>query len=223
MSLLKLTVTFILSLSLSLFAEEPLPEISGWGVLFNSQHEITWESKAGTFSLTAPGPVHDLSIEIKRMNAPFVLQHKTGDFDITVRVDGEFSPGEKTLQVRTPYHGAGILLMADPYNYMRLERATLTNSSGQRHYANYEFRVNGKLQRFGKVTDFPLKPGLSTWFKVSRKGNEFITAIKQPGGDWVPLPNRSVSYPPNLNVGVAAVNVSTKSLTANFSEFQLTP
>lgn len=220
---LSLMLLFIASLSPTVFGQQGTQpkEIEGWGTFIDPLKDGDTKLENGQLSLTAPGPAHDLSIELKRMNAPRVLQPHTGDFTLTVRVDGDFAPGKQTLRVRTPYHGAGILVGADERNYIRLERATLSRNGQYRHYTNYEIRRNGQLQRFGEPVDAPLKPGVSTWLKLERKGDSFQGYVKQEGADWKQLPAKSAAYPAELFVGVATVNASTKSLTAKFSELGL--
>lgn len=202
-------------------AQDGGKDIEGWGKFIDPLQDGNSKLENGTLALTAPGPVHDLSIELGKMNAPRVLQELAGDFTIVVRVDGEFAPGGQTIKVRTPYHGAGILVGSDEKNYVRLERATLSRGGQYRHYTNYEVRLAGRLQRFGQVVDAPLKPGVSTWLKLERRGNGFRGFVKQEGTDWKELPGINVAYPDKLQVGVATVNASTKSLTALFSELSL--
>jgi len=196
-------------------------DVEGWGKFIDPLQDGNTTVENGTLALTAPGPVHDLSIELGRMNAPRVLQKQSGNFTLVVKVDGDFAPGAQTIKVRTPYHGAGLLVMADNRNYIRLERATLSRGGQYRHYTVYEVRLAGKLQRFGQVVDAPLRPGVSTWLKLQRQGNGFRGFVRQEGTDWKELPGINVAYPDELQVGVATVNASTKPLTASFSELSL--
>lgn len=196
-------------------------EVKGWGMFIDPLKDGNSKLENGTLALTAPGPIHDLSIELGKMNAPRVMQPHKGDFTLEVKVDGKFAPGGQTIKVRTPYHGAGILVGADNKNYIRLERATLTRNNQYYHYTNYEVRKDGRLQRFGEPVDAPLKPDVSTWLKLVRRGNLFEAFVRQEGTVWKALPGKNVSYPEELQVGVATVNASTKPLTGLFSELDL--
>ncbi len=195
--------------------------IPGWGAAVDPDGDCRFEVKESALAITAPGPVHDLSAELGKMNAPRVLRSAKGDFAVEVLVKGEFRPGEATIPVRTAYHGAGLLLMADDQTYIRLDRATLVRAGIGQHYANFELRSKGKLTRFGTPVDYAIDPARDTYLRLERKGNTVYGAVSQEPGQWFDLGSKQAELPDEVLVGVAAINASTQSFQPTFEEFKV--
>src|SRR5688572_24686505 len=105
--------------------------VKGWGEAIDPAGDCKFEQKDGKLTIIVPGSAepHDLSAELKSSTAPRVFTPLNGDFDMQVKVEGEFQPGGESTQAgRTGYTGAGLVVFADAENYVRLERATLQRS-----------------------------------------------------------------------------------------------
>ena len=75
--------------------------------------------------VTADTP-HDFAAELQQWNAPRVLSKAEGDFTLEVKVSGTFAPENvTTIAGRTPYNGAGLLVVADDQNHLSLQRTAL--------------------------------------------------------------------------------------------------
>ncbi|QDT14882.1 DUF1349 domain-containing protein [Alienimonas californiensis] len=196
-------------------------EVPGWGVAINPGGDGRFAPDGSRLTLSAPGPVHGLSAELNQMNAPRVLQPAEGDFDVEVKVEGGFAPGRATLRVRKAYHGAGLLLMKDDRTYIRLERASFRADGQTRHYANFELRLDGQLQRIGLATDMPLDPTQPTWLRLERRGDVVTARVRQQQGAWKTLGDKSAPLPLVVQVGVCAVNASTVPFRPTFSELKV--
>jgi regulation of enolase protein 1 (concanavalin A-like superfamily) len=155
------------------------------------------------------------------MNAPRVLSPVIGDFIADLRVDTEFTPGEQTVAQRTAYQGSGLLLMKDDQTYVRLESAVLVREERARFYTNFELRVDGRLQRFGTPVDFALDGQRSVWLRLERRGDHILGAVTQEPGQWNYLQAKSTPLPDELQLGVAAINASSKPLTAKFADLKV--
>jgi regulation of enolase protein 1 (concanavalin A-like superfamily) len=180
----------------------------------------------GRLSIVVPGSgrPHDLSAELDSTNAPCVLRPLTGAFVLTVKVDGGFAPGEVSTQPgRTPYNGAGLLLISDTRNYVRLEYAALHDGDAPVAYTNFEIRVDGQVLRFGRTGDRPLKLGQSAWLRLARSGPSIRGWVSDDGTTWDELPAKEV--PPEwcneMKVGVAAISTATAPFKPSFSELKL--
>src|SRR5947199_217787 len=93
--------------------EKKAREIEGWGAVVDPDGDCTIQAKSGKVTITVPGKTHDLNPLI-RTNSPRVLRQVDGDFTATVRVTGDFQPGEQsTTGVTYPFNGAGLLLWKD--------------------------------------------------------------------------------------------------------------
>lgn len=194
-------------------------QIPGWGRSVDLDGTCEFLLEDGTLTITAPGPVNDLSAELHVMNAPRVVRDVDGDFITEVKVSGTFEPGEAGLLVRTPYNGAGLLLMADHQNYLRLERATLVSRGQRRPYTNFELRVGGRVQRFGRVDDYPLDEASPTWLRLERRGNTIYAAVSHEEGTWHYIGSKTAELPDRVLIGVATVNASTHPFSPQFEGF----
>ena len=201
-------------------------QIEGWGKAMDLDGDCQFSLKSGRLMITVPGSAqpHDLSAELDSTNAPCVQRHVAGEFMITVKVEGEFTPGVVSTQPgRTGYNGAGLLLISDTRNYVRLERAALQTEDEPVPYTNFEIRLDGKLLRVGRTNDRPIKAGQPVWLRLARSGPSIRGWVSDDGEQWDELPAKEV--PPEwcneLNVGVAAISTSTGPFTPSFSGLKL--
>ncbi|HET6424203.1 MAG TPA: DUF1349 domain-containing protein [Planctomycetaceae bacterium] len=173
-------------------------------------------------TLKVAAAVHDLSIELGQMTAPRALESVSGDFEYQVRVSNVTGPRGRSLQAsRTAFVGAGILVMADDRNYIRLERAALNSNNRSTLYASWEQRGNGRPTRMGSSRDKPLSSD-STWLRVQRRQNQILGAVSEDGTSWHALPALTVNWPQNIQVGIAAVNNTPVGYEAVFDNRVLT-
>jgi len=216
-----LTFLVLAAVAPCLGAEVEEKNIPGWGIAKDPDGNCKFTVNEKTLTIRAPGPVHDLSAELGQMNAPRVLQKVKGDFVAKVKVLGEFSPGEATVPQRTAYNGAGLLLMASDQTYVRLDRATLVRSGVSQHYANFELRKDGKIERFGTPIDYEIDPKKDTYLRIERKGDKVLGAVAQEPGKWHDLQPKTVDLAAELRVGVAAVNCSSRPFAPKFEDFSV--
>ncbi len=168
--------------------------------------------------ITTPGTTHILSAEFGRLNAPRLLREVKGDFDVAVRVAGTSHPGGKaTTTVYSPFHGAGILVWQDEGNYVRLEIASDVQHGKPRPYVNFEYRKDGALA---------LSSGLnnsdgSNQLRLKRRGDDIVASFGPDGLRWTSFSPLSAKLNERLQVGVAAINSSTKPLTAELEGLQV--
>lgn len=196
--------------------EEP-KELPDWGTVVDPDGDCEFDLADQQLTITVPGTPHDLSAELRRMNAPRVLNLVKGDFTLAVIVKGDFEPGKANIPGRTAYNGAGLVVMQDEQNYIRLERAVLERGGQRQHYANFELRVDGQVQRIGTPSDMQLDPQASCLLRIERTGNEVRGIVRQGTRAWTELKPKSIELQEDLSVGVAAINASTKTFAANFS------
>lgn len=207
-----------LMLTAAALGAEALP---GWGHPVDPDGDCSFDFDGGSLTVVAPGPTHSLSAELNRMNAPRVLRPIDGDFVVDLQVNTEFTPGEQTIAQRTAYQGSGLILMKDDQTYVRLESAVLVRGGRPRFYANFELRVDGSLQRFGTPVDFALNGQGPVWLRLERRGDQILGAVTQEPGKWTYLQSKTTPLPAELQLGVAAINASSKSLVAKFSDLRV--
>ena len=196
--------------------------INGWGKLIDSDGDCAFIVSADGITIQVPDSTHDLSVELRLMNAPRVLQRVEGDFSIEVEVGGSFAPRDATIDTRAAYNGAGILLWQDEKNYIRLERAALRRGEQARHYVNFESRINGRNVRFGQPTDFEADATKTCYLRLQRKGQRFLGAVRQTDDDdWIELTPKNTTFAGPLEVGVAAINASNMPFSPSFHGIKL--
>ncbi len=203
-------------------APAPPRHLDGWGMVVDPDGNSTFRSEKGQLTIIAPGPVHDMSIELGRINAPRTAWKVEGDFIAQVKVDGRFDPGtEQGLPVRLPYHGAGLLLMHDLNNYLRLDRAALTKRTGQQHQVVLQSWTSGKPATLAPSSGLVLKAPASVYLRLERRGNQVLGAVALQPGKWHYFEARNVPLPKALWIGVSTVNVSGNPLETHFEQFQI--
>jgi regulation of enolase protein 1 (concanavalin A-like superfamily) len=144
------------------------------------------------------------------MNAPRVARPIRGDFTAGVRVFGRLEPGTSKSTQYDPYHGAGLIVWQDPGNYLRLERA-VGFINGRRHpYINYEVREGGRLAVSRGFTS----EDRSFFLKLRRAGAVFSAWYSADGRRWLDLGTIDANFSQRVEVGVVAVNSSTRTLSA---------
>jgi regulation of enolase protein 1 (concanavalin A-like superfamily) len=161
------------------------------------------------------------------MDAPRVLRKVGGDFVVEVKVDGTFNPSDQsTAERHVGYDGAGLVVLADDKNYVRIERATLHfQGKNPRPYTAFEIRADGDVVRLGDLLDFPTVAGKPTWLRLERKGHVMAGAMSQDGVHWkygTPKKLETKAWDGDeVRVGVLAVTTCPEPFAPNLSDYSL--
>jgi LSD1 subclass zinc finger protein len=200
-------------------AEKPAGPLGEWGAAVDPDGDCSLTRAGGSLTIAVPGTAHDRSAELGRLNAPRALRDVTGDFTVEVKVTGTLRPGaDSTVPARLPYNGAGLLVWHDPNNYVRLERAALVRDGAVRCYTAFELRQEGRT-----TAAHGLPVGAEdVVLQLQRRGNQILGAVAPGGGQSQPFPPLVVTYPAQVQVGVAAVNSSTERFAIRFEDFRIT-
>ena len=190
-------------------------EKGNWGDAVDPDGDCKFElePREDRVRIIVPGKTHILSAEIGRVNAPRILRDIEGDFDVSVRVAGTGHPGGKaTTTLYSPYHGAGLLIWQDQENYVRLEIAADLQHGKARPYVNFEHRKDGALATSSGI----MNTDGSNHLRLRRRGDEIYASFGPDGLRWTSFSPLTAQLNDRLKVGVAAINSSTKPLTAEF-------
>jgi regulation of enolase protein 1 (concanavalin A-like superfamily) len=204
------------------------PEIAGWGKPADPNGDCKFFVTEGELLISVPGAngPHDLAAEIEVINAPRILRQVRGDFVLQVMIDGRFAPGdESTLPGRPGYNGAGLVVMADPKNVICLARAVMKGPGGEaQHYANFEMRSNGEIERFGQTDDYPLPATGPVFLRIERRDQKISGSVSEDGERWHELSPKELppDWPEELQAGVVAVSTSKMEFDPHFAKFQIT-
>jgi serine/threonine protein kinase len=190
-------------------------EITGWGTAYDPGGDCQIDANGGALTITVPPTLHDLNAEINLFNAPRVVREVEGDFDIQVKVVGDFSPGnDSNRQGGLPFNGAGIVAFLDGDSVIRLERGAVFNGNQFGSFAIFEQHEAGS-----GVADHngPLDPG-TTYLRLARRGSRFLGFTSSDGRRWSQLNPINPGWPARLKVGLSAINSSNSPFSVRFEE-----
>ena len=202
-------------------SDAPLNELPGWGRVLDPWQdcEFSLDHEHDRLKIRVPGTPHVLSAEVPQlpMNAPRVVRRVRGDFAANVHVLGRLEPGMLRTTHYEPYHGAGLIVWQDPWNYLRLERAVGFINGRHHPYINYELREGGRL---------PVSHGItigdhSLFLKLQRQGLTFSAWSSHDGRRWAELGKIETTFAERVEVGVIAVNSSQRTLLAELEGFSV--
>jgi regulation of enolase protein 1 (concanavalin A-like superfamily) len=199
-------------------AEVAGKDIPGWGEAIDPDGDCQIHAEGKTLIVEVPGTLHDLNADIDKYNAPRILREVEGDFEVQVKVVGDFKPGAKSLNPKSlPFNGGGIFVWRDSDNYIRLERAAILRNGKLGTFAIFEEREGGSrgAQHNGNVT-----PG-TAYLKLARRGGRIFGLTSKDGKHWTQLKPIDTVWHGELKVGLNAINSSNAPFNVRFEEFSL--
>lgn len=215
-------------------ADAPAPEkpreggktVPGVGSVTDPVGDSKISGDATGLTITVPAGDHTLDKERSNMTAPRILQTVSGDFTAQVTISGDYPQNASTeIGGRRPFQGAGLLLMASPETYIRLERAQvkLTEDGKVEHfsYPSWELRFEGKQLRWGNSGDGTFSTP-STTLRLTRAGSKVTAAISENGTEFRELDPLTIKLPETVQIGVAAGHNTTTPFEAEFEKYTLT-
>lgn len=214
----------LLASSWSDAADKKPKSVDGWGAVTDSGADCSVSEKNGKLTIRVPGSNHNLNPTYRYgTNAPRVMQTVKGDFTVQVKVTFSAPPGTTPSVNGRPFNGAGLLIWRDEQNFLRLERNSYWDQAGRLvcYPPLIEDWVDGKYTPKTSPTDASFFKSPSTWFKISRQGENLSLSMSQDGSDWTDLRAVKLDLSDEISVGVAAVNSSTKPFTAEFEDLKL--
>ena len=192
--------------------------LAGWGNVVDPDGDCNVKLEGKALVMNLPGTLHDLNADIDKYNAPRVLREVEGNFVIQVKVVGDFKPGPKSMRAKgLPFNGGGIFVWRDSDNYIRLERGALINRGRLGTLAIFEEREGGSS---GAQHNSQLTPG-TAYLKLERRGSRIYGFTSKDGTHWTQLKPIDTVWPPQLKVGVDAINSSNEPFKVRFEELKI--
>jgi serine/threonine protein kinase len=190
-------------------------EIAGWGLANDPDGDCQMNGDRNTLTITVPPTLHDLNATIGKYNAPRVVRDVEGDFEIEVRVEGDFRPGSIcNREGGIPFVGGGIVICDGGDNFIRLERGLVNDQGSFGPFAIFEQHIAGR-----GVVDHngPLYDG-TTYLRLARRGATIRGFTSSDGRYWSELePIRGIRTA-RLQVGLDAINSGNASFTVRFEQ-----
>jgi regulation of enolase protein 1 (concanavalin A-like superfamily) len=223
--MLRLSCTQVLSLMVCVVLAAPAPKYS-WDRPVDPDHDCKFVTKDGTVTIELPGTDHELA-KRKRFNAPRILRDIEGDFVLQARVRGSFRPSVKSsVDGEEPRVAAGLVLISDDKNYLRLEYEAYRRD-GEQHIGP-AFKMLGE-QTIEMELEPPWKQDHRAneeriYLRLDRRGDFLSEAISLDGKTWtshIKMEN-FLKLPKKVKVGLAAYSTSTESFKCRFDQLKLT-
>lgn len=204
---------------------EPYPEPTGqpfgkWGVKIDPDNDCQFKDLGNAVEISVPNTWHDVNADTGKLNGPRIMREVSGDFTVTVKVSGTFSPGTKGTKPRTvPCIGGGILVWLDSNNYIFLDRFAINRGGKVAEYAAFEEREWGTRAAVNNKGGLPV--GKPLWVRLERRGDRILGSISGDGKNWMRLDPMDTSYPSTVKVGFSVINCADQPITVRFDNFTL--
>ena len=212
-----------------LAADDETPRsITGWGKVIDTAGDCSVKGDEKPADDRGSGGTHDLSPSPRGLHAPRVLQGSRGRLFGSGQGHRRFqagrgvgSPSPQFLQRGRVARSGRIL---EELHSTRSRNARWRPDGGG--YACYpplfEYYWKGQFQYTDpNVTRASFFKGRSTWLKLERRGGKVSASYSHDGKEWTEVKQIDVDLPRKLQVGVAAVNTSTKPFVVRFQELAL--
>jgi regulation of enolase protein 1 (concanavalin A-like superfamily) len=186
--------------------EQKTNELPGWGLAIDPQSDCEFTPEKNRLTMKITGSKHQMPVQKPNLNSPRVMREVEGDFTLTVKVVGEFSPGGKSTNPKSvPWHGAGIIVWNDEDNYIRLERSASNRNGKIAPYVNFEEFEGGA---HGLTNSEGMKEG-DCWIRMERKGGRFLGSVSFDNATWKELKPMQVVWPMKLKIGLQTTTTSS--------------
>jgi regulation of enolase protein 1 (concanavalin A-like superfamily) len=211
--------------------------IADWGRCVDPLGDCEVQAVDGTLKIKIPGGEHNMSPLAKGTDAPRVMREVEGDFTAQVKVTCPIAPQTVLPGASTTYQAAGLLVSADGWHFLRVERngffrdwdqepsfgrSGRTGLSSNAPTIEYWTDRSIVAQHVDWSGQAPPLPGDSSWLRVERRGAALRVWLSHDGQDWSEVKTINSTLPARVNVGVMAVNSSGDPFQAEFSNFKLT-
>jgi regulation of enolase protein 1 (concanavalin A-like superfamily) len=190
-------------------------EITGWGLAVDPDGDCRMNGDRSTLTITVPPTLHDLNPSIGKYNAPRVVRDVEGDFEVEVRVEGDFRPGSICNRADgLPFVGGGIVIFDGDDTIIRLERGVVYNRGSFSQFAIFEQHIVGG----GAIAHNGSLASGTAYLRLARRGGTMRGFTSSDGRFWRELdPVRGVRTA-RLQVGFDAINSGNASFTVRFEQ-----
>jgi regulation of enolase protein 1 (concanavalin A-like superfamily) len=214
-----LAVLFTTIVCIASHAQDKKPQtIKGWGAVVDPDGDCRVTEENGKLTIKVPGTYHDLTHSEGRdqLNSPRVLQEAKGDFVAQVTVNPFPLPAENTsTSLGICFVSSGLLIWIDGDNFIRMDRAAVAGLSTPAVLV--EFYKDGKqvTTQFAALEDKP------THLRITRAGAKLTFDWSDDGNKWTTVHSEEAQLPPTVNVGVLAINTTTREFAPQLESFSL--
>lgn len=202
----------------------PPVNLTTWGEFVDPLGDCKIERREHQALFQIPGaiPRNFMPSTAGGMNAPRLLHDAQGDFDLHVRML-PFSKSTAGTSIAndnsTSWRSAGLLVLIDDNNFLRLERVSWGERNKGRPMAHCEWFVKGQRvgDHYAPITD----DDRSTMFRISRRGPDLHLSYSDDGTSWEDFPVPSeLTLPGKMQVGLLAVQTTSREFDPVFEDLR---
>jgi regulation of enolase protein 1 (concanavalin A-like superfamily) len=193
--------------------------LKGWGLAIDRANDCKFTPSDKSLTISVPATLHDFGGALNNFNAPRVMRTVDGDFSLSVKVVGEFKPGQKSTNPKSvPYIAAGLLIWSDSKNFIRLERAALLRQGNILPHVAFLEQEGGYG---GAVHNEVLGLNDVCYLKLERKGSRVFGEVSADNTTWKQLRPIDTVWQSKLKVGVHVISTSNEPFTIKFEDLDL--
>jgi hypothetical protein len=192
--------------------------VDGWGTAIDPDRDCSIHRDGEKLVIELPNKPHDLTPFSRLFNVPRVVRQVEGDFEVQVKVEGDFKPsGPSERLVDEPSNGAGLIVLGDGQEHIILDRMAFLRKG--RLVNSVEFAQRGG--NGGRGNRNPQLGSTTKYLRLTRKGKQVLASASSDGKEWTALKPIDSQLPDRVKVGVVAINTSKEPFSATFSEFKI--
>jgi regulation of enolase protein 1 (concanavalin A-like superfamily) len=193
--------------------------IMGWGTVVDPDSDCQFSEAGGKLTITVPGTYHDLTHSEGRdqLNSPRVIQEVKGDFVAQVKVHAFPLPAENTSTSKgICFVSSGLLIWLDGDNFIRMDRAALAGLPTPAVLVEFYEKGKQSVQAFKEIAD------KDTSLRITRSGKKLTFEASEDGQTWSTVHVSEIPLPAEVNLGVLAINTTTKIFTPQLEHLTVT-
>jgi hypothetical protein len=192
--------------------------LEAWGTPVDPDGDCKIHPEGDTLVIDLPNKRHDLTPFSLLFNVPRVVRPVEGDFELQVKVEGEFKPvGPAERRVDDPSNGAGLLVLGEGEQHVILDRMAFIRKGTL--LTAVELAQRGEGGNRGRRN--PQLGHGTTYLRLARKGKQILGSVSKDGQEWTALDPIESFLPDRVKVGVVAFNTSKEPFSVTFSEFKV--
>jgi regulation of enolase protein 1 (concanavalin A-like superfamily) len=193
--------------------------IKGWGTVVDPDRDCRFAEINGKLTITVPGTYHDLTHSEGRdqLNSPRVIQEVKGDFVAQVKVHAFPLPVEGTSTSQgICFVSSGLLIWLDGDNFIRMDRAAIAGFPAAAVLVEFYEKGKQTAQAVKEINDKDAN------LRITRSSGKIRFETSEDGNAWNLVHSSEIPLPDVVNVGVLAINTTTKEFAPTIEGLTIT-
>jgi len=198
--------------------ETKLQTIKGWGTVVDPDRDCRFAEDQGKLTITVPGTYHDLTHSQGRdqLNSPRVIQVAKGDFLAQVKVHAFPLPVAGTSTSNgVCFVSSGLLIWLDGDNFIRMDRAAVAELPTPAVLVEFYEKGKQTVQAFKEIEDKDIN------LRIARISGKLTFDASEDGQRWDEVHTSQIPLPETVNVGVLAINTTSREFSPQLTGWKV--